>query len=444
VKALSRALLVALAAGVLTAGARYPWAYWPLAAMAALIGMWALAKTDALGSPTVRLLSAVLVLGGIAISLQIVPLDYDMFLKVQPAGDKFLRTYQLTYGFTHSAQHALSIDPGATVVALGLYVAFALLLAGLTSALPWMPVDWLLARLMTLGLIVALVGSVLPVAIGAWPFDPNHLAGWMVMEVPLAVAYAVWILEGVQWPRLTSGRAWTRWTRTPDARRVVLIAFSILTMIASVIVTGSRSGMWSLAVAVIVFGVCTTQRKVSTRVRGAAALALIALIGAAIFWASTSETIARFSLASADAPSLAAWRDTRRIIADFPWFGSGLGTYGIAMLVYQTGERTAIFMQAHNDYLQLWAEGGVLISVAALLIVLVIVTRIVRRFRDGDSDPLRYWARAGAVAGLAGIATQSVVDYSLQRPGITALLVVLLALAMHRSLPRTGAHANRL
>jgi O-antigen ligase len=116
----------------------------------------------------------------------------------------------------------------------------------------------------------------------------------------------------------------------------------------------------------------------------------------------------------------------------------------MAMLVYQTSERTAIYMQAQNDYLQLVAEGGVLVSVAALVVVLVILTRIVRRFRDGDSDSLRYWARAGAVAGLAGIATQSVVEYSLQRPGNTAVLVVLLALAMHRSLPRTGAHANRL
>lgn len=454
-KALARILVIALAGGALTAGARYPWAYWPLAGIAAVLGMWALAKTGAFRSPNIRVLTAALALAAFAIALQIVPLPYDTFLKVQPAADKFLRTYQLTYAFTHPTQHAASIDPSATLVALGLFIAFGLLLIGLTSALPWMPVDWLLARMMTVGLIVALIGVIQRAAIGTTPavygfwrstggdspfgpfFNRNHFAGWMVMVLPLALAYAAWIFEGVRWPKQRGVGDWIRWATTPDASRALLIGFCILAMAASVVITGSRSGITSMAVAVIVFGVCMTRRVASTMPRGLATLGLIALVGAAIFWAGTSATIARFSLTSTDLPGrLAAWRDTQRIIADFPWFGCGLGTYGLAMLVYQTGERTSIFVQAHNDYLQLLAEGGVLVSVAALVIVLVILTRIVRRFRDGDSDSLRYWARAGAVAGLAGIATQSVVEYSLQRPGNTALLVVLLALAMHRSLPR--------
>jgi hypothetical protein len=48
--------------------------------------------------------------------------------------------------------------------------------------------------------------------------------------------------------------------------------------------------------------------------------------------------------------------------------------------------------------------------------------------------------RIGAVAGLAGIAAQSLVEFSLQMPGNTVLFVVLLAIAMHRG---RGARESR-
>ena len=43
------------------------------------------------------------------------------------------------------------------------------------------------------------------------------------------------------------------------------------------------------------------------------------------------------------------------------------------------------------------------------------------------------WVRAGALAGLIGIAAQSVVEFSLQLPANAALAAVLLAVAIHPS-----------
>jgi hypothetical protein len=38
----------------------------------------------------------------------------------------------------------------------------------------------------------------------------------------------------------------------------------------------------------------------------------------------------------------------------FPWFGTGLNTYGSATLLLQDFEKaTALYVEAHNDYLQL-------------------------------------------------------------------------------------------
>jgi hypothetical protein len=47
------------------------------------------------------------------------------------------------------------------------------------------------------------------------------------------------------------------------------------------------------------------------------------------------------------------------------------------------------------------------------------------------------WIRAGSLAGVAAIAAQSVVEFSLQMPGNAALFAVLLALALHRPAGRS-------
>ena len=44
---------------------------------------------------------------------------------------------------------------------------------------------------------------------------------------------------------------------------------------------------------------------------------------------------------------------------------------------------------------------------------------------------MRYWIRFGAATGLAAIALQSAVEFSLQMPGNAALFVVLCAIALH-------------
>jgi O-antigen ligase len=193
----------------------------------------------------------------------------------------------------------------------------------------------------------------------------------------------------------------------------------------------------SFAVGLIVLAYFVARR-VGGRAGLVTAIAVsITLFVVAISWAGMGATVSRFTLVSADVPGRwVAWRDTVRIIQDFPLFGVGLGNYGLAMFVYQTAARDALngmFMQAHNDYLQVAAEGGLLVVIPAILAVAFLLRTVRQRVLAGDDDPLTYWARAGAIAGLASMAAQSVLEFSLQMPGVTVLFTVLLAIAVHRA-----------
>jgi O-antigen ligase len=156
---------------------------------------------------------------------------------------------------------------------------------------------------------------------------------------------------------------------------------------------------------------------------------------AAVAWVGIDAIGARFAEVDWKLGGRAgAWGDAWRIHQAFPWFGTGLNTYGSATLLLQEFEKaTAHYIEAHNDYLQLLVEGGVMVTVPAVLLLVLFVREVRRRFREERDDGTGYWIRLGAVTGLVAIACQEVVEFSLQMPGNAALFVVLCAVAVRRA-----------
>ena len=133
-----------------------------------------------------------------------------------------------------------------------------------------------------------------------------------------------------------------------------------------------------------------------------------------------------------------AWADARRIASLFPLTGTGLGTYGVATLFYQQHDLEQHYEQAHNDYLELAAEGGALVVIPVAMLLLAITVRILTRFRDSGGSATSWRVRAGAVTGLLAIGLQEVVDFSLQIPGNAMLCAALLGVAMHKAPHQSG------
>jgi O-antigen ligase len=154
-------------------------------------------------------------------------------------------------------------------------------------------------------------------------------------------------------------------------------------------------------------------------------------------WVGMDNVVARFGSANPATINerLPIWQDTWRIISDFWLTGSGLNTYGVATLFYQTSVPDFHLREAHNDYLQLAAEGGLVLGLPILCAIAVLARDIRRRFSDSTGSS--YWIRLGAVTGLIAVALQSTVEFSLQMPGNAALAAVLIGIALHRD-PRAA------
>ncbi len=360
-----------------------------------------------------------------------------------------------TLGYTPPPVHPLSIDAGMTFVTLGLFVALTVFLLGLIRGVRGAGLDRLVSGLMGLGVTLAVFGVIQAAALdksnpllygfwrpryGATPFGPfvnkNHFAGWMVMAIPVGLGAFVARVTVARRLRLRIGDA--------RAARLAARAVVLVVMCLTVVLTGSRSGMASLALAVAFVGAVAWVRPETRPFRTSIAAGLAGLGAIALLWGGVGSTVARFADSTVGFQGRAgAWRDTARIIHDFPLFGTGLGTYSEAMLVYQTVDRTSMSDQAHNDYLQLAAEGGVLVGIPAAIAAALVVAGAWRRFRTSEDDLTTRWVRTGAIAGLCGIAAQSIVEFSLQMPGNTAMCAVLMAIALHRP-HRESTDAHRV
>ncbi len=456
-------LLLTLAWGVLAFGAVYTWAYVPLLTAAAGLGVWGLVARTEFGGRRANVTIAVgLALLAAAVAVQFVSLPRETLRALSPATDAFLQEYDLSYAVGlltgDRVAHPLSIDVRQTWLSLAFVGGFGIFLLGLTRTLDGLKLRRLLPGLVLVGAVVAAVGIVQrplfagriygfwtpvhgPVLFtpGGGPFGPfvnrNHFAGWMLMTIPLSIGYfSALASRGMR----GAGSAWRSrlvWLSSRDANHAVLVGFAILLMTFSLILTLSRSGITCLMAAVAISTLFAFRRHAGWSKRTIVVCFLVATTFIAVGWTGTDAIVARFDRVDRTLDGrLFAWRDAWRVFEAFPWTGTGLNTYGTSMLLYQSFQRDTVhFAEAHSDYLQLLAEGGLLLVVPIVTLIGLFVREVRSRFREGDDDGFGYWLRLGAVTGLIAIALQEAVEFSLQMPGNAALFVVLCAVAVRKS-----------
>jgi O-antigen ligase len=134
------------------------------------------------------------------------------------------------------------------------------------------------------------------------------------------------------------------------------------------------------------------------------------------------------SLEETDGASRSAiWRATWQLIKDHPIAGVGFGGYWAAIPQYHQASGQVTPQEAHNDYLELMASGGV-IGVGLFGWFLVVFIRRARVRLRQTSGFVRA-STMGALTGLFGVAVHSFVDFGLHITINALVCMALLAIA---------------
>lgn len=123
------------------------------------------------------------------------------------------------------------------------------------------------------------------------------------------------------------------------------------------------------------------------------------------------------------------WAETIPLIKAYPVFGCGLGGYETAFSRFKISGVLVTDDFAHNDYLQLLAELGLVGFVIGAALAFSVV-RIALRSAVKSSDPeARYFAMA-CVGALTTIALHSLADFNLYIPANAMLLAWIAGMAV--------------
>jgi O-antigen ligase len=444
----STLLVILIAAATVAFGAVYPWGYWPMFGAAAAIGLTGLVRGGV--RRDTRALAAGLLALAVVVIVQLIPLPSAWLDTISPSAAWLLQQYQadFTIAGTRTA-HPLSIEPEATRLGLAALVALALYLLGLPYLLRGRTMRTFPAALAIFTVALALFGLLSRQELNGmvyWFWKPhegggknlfgpfvnrNHFAGWMLMALCVLIGSLMGQIERTL-PDMKPGR--TRvvaWLSSPQAGGLYLTAGAAVLGALSLIWTLSRSGILAFMVALTAFAwLMARRRRLSLAWRAGVGVALVGVAVAAMLWRVSVNDTSWLRNPQDLFTRLDAWRDGWHLIRDFVWCGVGLNAYPTAMLFYQTKNLDMYVAQAHNDYLQLLAEGGVLMVIPALFAMAMLVRSVRRNLAAVRHENRGYWIRAGAAVGMIAIASQELVEFSLQIPANALLFCTLAALAL--------------
>jgi O-antigen ligase len=137
--------------------------------------------------------------------------------------------------------------------------------------------------------------------------------------------------------------------------------------------------------------------------------------------------VARFSNLWGDV-RFKIWPDTVGLVKAFPLFGCGLGGYKSCFMRFQTVAPMNTVDYAHNDYLQILAEFGLIAFLAGLLFAARLLRATIRRSIHAPSQDHRLLAIA-CTASLVAMLLHSFVDFNLYVPANGAVFAWICGIA---------------
>jgi len=246
----------------------------------------------------------------------------------------------------------------------------------------------------------------------------NHYAGLIEMLIPLAAGYVL--------------------SRPPGYRWRVLLGFTVMVPIVSLLICGSRGGLITLLAELLILSVLLQRWAAGSIRRNLATAAILGVTLAALLFflvdpgRFSQRLVTVANLTSSPDASLGARRivtlDSLRIVRDHPLLGIGLGSFRVVFPRYQSFADSKIWDHAHNDYAEALSETGLIGGLLMLAALLLFFRRAFSHLRERMKTETG-WIQLGAALGACGLLVHSFFDFNLHIQANAIWFVVCVALA---------------
>ena len=399
---------------ILAVGAIVYWLRTPAEDLAPPIDPW-------IGSLTLLLL--------LFIAFQLIPLPVFLLRILSPARAGLVDN--LAQVAPPSAFAPLSITPAVTALyflrVAGCTLAFVLLRELAWHARQhrsWAPAVPLIA-IAAIEAIVGLAQSASAAeAVSGTYANKNHFAGLLEMVLPIAVACGLALITGRR------SRSSSTTSRALAGGAVLVVAAVIIVgLVASLSKMGYVAGLSGL----LVMGALALGTVLRGWRRWLAVAGLVAVFVFGLVFLPSDELMRAFGGLFADESNTGEGRlpifvSALGLVRSYALVGCGLGTFRTGFLKFQTTTIDEAITYAHNDYLQLASELGLVGFLIVAALMLAIFSMAVRAAIRGE-DRVGRFLGLGCVGAMTAIGVHSLADFNTYIPANALVLAWIAGIA---------------
>ena len=245
--------------------------------------------------------------------------------------------------------------------------------------------------------------------------NPDHMAGYMEMAIPLAFGF------------MTTG--------INNLKRFGII-IAIFMMFIALVFSLSRGAWLGLASATIflVLGF-KLHRRVNRKMLITMLITLLIVFMIILSSPMVIKGIRSFKdKFDTISDRITVWRGAIDMIKDYPMLGTGPGTFGLVFTQYQPPGLNRHYTMAHNDYLHFTAEVGIFFIPVAIWMVILFYKRGLKKSKT--KSRLVKGTTLGAIAGVTAILVHSISDFNLHIPANAILFTILAGIGVGPSVNR--------
>jgi O-antigen ligase len=244
--------------------------------------------------------------------------------------------------------------------------------------------------------------------------------------------------------------------------RVLLYLSALLLMWTAIVLSNSRGGLLTITVQVIFAALLFVNSRTHAREKSASQKGwirwtrsiavntvmigvLLLIILAGVVWLggdqlATGVETATVEMTGVDASEMHEgarrrdiWRATWQMFKAHAIAGAGLGGFWAEIPVYHRASGVLTPQQAHNDYLELLASGGILGAGLFIWFAGALIKQA--RQSVNASEGFQRAVSLGAIIGVVGVGVHSIVDFGLHITINALVFVVLLAIVSLKIVP---------
>ncbi|MDO6693236.1 O-antigen ligase family protein [Aliiglaciecola sp. 3_MG-2023] len=254
----------------------------------------------------------------------------------------------------------------------------------------------------------------------------NQYAIYLAMSIPLALGLTFDVLKkrkkNWQHNRLSRALIYIICSRIFVYLCIALLLFFVLTK------TDSRGG--NLVFMLVICGICARyifwqQQKLNKRKSLLSIFGVIVVLGLIFVNSNSFERFEKYGFSDSSRSNLHSV--ALSVIADFPLFGSGPGTYPLIQHHYKPESlgNSEMSKRAHNDYLETLATQGIV----GILIFSIAILLMLKKVFMGKSST-QQGLLMGCQASLLMLLLHSSFDYNVATFYLSALFFTLLAIGL--------------